>query len=102
MSTKRWRGDALATSQDDKWTFSGSWTGAEVITVTINGKVWSYTATLTVIATIIDNLITAFAALDSTIYPEFTELTATRSSSDLHLAATTPGIPFTAAVAVSG
>ena len=50
----------------------------------------------TTITTAIDNIVTAWNALDSTVYPEFAEITASRSSSKLVLTADTAGMPFVA------
>ena len=57
----------------------------------------------TTITTIIDTLVTAWNALSSTAYPEFAEITASRSSSSLVLTmdSTNAGRPFTCTVSTT-
>jgi hypothetical protein len=93
MSTRRWRGDAPAIAQVTAWVFGGTWEANDIVNVTINGKVVSVVTGSTVIATLLDTLVTA---LNASTIPEFAEITWSRSTSTLVATADTAGKPFTA------
>lgn len=101
MATKRWRPAAAAKAQVTAYVFGGTWEATDVINLTVGGKVLSVVAGSTTITTIIDSIVTAWNALDSSLYPEFAEITASRSSSSLVLTADTEGVPFACTVATT-
>jgi hypothetical protein len=94
MPTNIFTGQSPGVSQVTGWTFGGTWEVDDLVIVTINGKALSVPAGSTTIATVVDNVVTAYNL--STI-PEFTGQTASRSgTTDLRLTADTAGVPFTA------
>src|SRR5262249_43097328 len=72
-----------------------TWEVDDVIRVTIGQKVYNFTAGSTVITTILDNLVAAWNGLDATSFPEFSEITASRSASTLVLTNDVPGRTMT-------
>ncbi len=94
ISDIRWIGGAAATAQVQSYLFGGTWESTDRIQVQIGVKIYDFAAASTVIATIIDNLVTAWSALDASSYPEFAEITPTRSTSTLVLTANSPGKTF--------
>lgn len=101
MATIRWKGDAKAVAQVTTWTFGGTWEADDIITVTVGSKTVSVTAGSTTISTIIDSLVSAYNALSQSVYPEFAEMTASRSGSMFVLTADTAGRPFTITLATT-
>lgn len=101
MATRSWLGTAITTAQVTGWTFGGTWETSDVITLTIGTKTVSTTATSTTISTIIDALVTTWNALDSTDYPEFAQMTASRSSNDFRLTSDVEGLPFKVTIATT-
>lgn len=83
------------------WTFAGTWSSADIITLVVGSKATTVTAGSTTIATIIDNVVSAWNALSATDWPEFAEQTASRSGSDLRLTADTAGKPFAATLSTN-
>lgn len=79
------KGSALEVAGVLDYVFGGTWESTDVITCTIGSKSFDTTAGSTTIATIIDTIVTAFNALDADLYPEFSKITASRSSSTLRL-----------------
>lgn len=98
MATRRWLSGAAAVSGVTSSTFGGTWLVGETVTLTIGENIVVVTGASTVIATIIDGIVTALTALNSSVYPEFAEQTYSRSSSALLMTAVTAGVPFTATV----
>lgn len=98
MATIRWKGDAAPVAQVTKWTFGGTWEADDVVLLTIGSKSVSVTAGSTTITAIIDTIVAAWNALSASLYPEFAELTASRSGNDLRLTADTAGKPFTVTI----
>ena len=98
MATIRWKGDAAPVAQVTGWTFGGTWEATDVVILTIGSKSVSVVAGSTTLTTVIDNVLAAWNALSSTLYPEFAELTASRSGNDLRLTADTAGKPFTVTI----
>ena len=96
MATVYYTGNAPKIAQVQTYTFGGTWEADDVVKVAIGTKVYYFTGGSTTITTAIDNIVTAWNALDSTVYPEFAEITASRSSSKLVLTADTAGMPFVA------
>lgn len=96
MATTRWQSGAKAVAQVQSWTFAGTWEADDVVRITIGSKSYDFTGGSTTINTAIDNIVTAYNALSSTYYPEFAEMTASRSGSAFVLTADTLGKPFTA------
>lgn len=101
MATKRWTGNAAAVAQVTGYLFGGTWEATDIVNLTIGTKTVAVVTGSTVIATIIDTIVTAWAALSSTVYPEFAEITASRSTSTLVLTANTAGKPFTVTVSTT-
>ena len=100
MATKRWIGGALAVAQVDTLTVGGTIEAGDKFNITINNKTLSVSAANTDADDVAAQIATAWAALDSTYYPEFAEITAAAvgSGGQLTLTANTPGVPFTATV----
>lgn len=98
MSTRIWRGDAVAVAQVTAWAFAGTWEATDIVNITINTKTVSVTAGSTTITTIIDTIVTA---LNASTIAEFTEITWSRSSSSLVGTCDTAGVPFTATLTSS-
>lgn len=98
MATKIWQGGAPAVAQVTDFTFGGTWEADDVVIVTIGTRSVSITAGSTTTNTVVDNVVTAWNSLSSSVYPEFAEVTASRSSSNLRLTADTAGRPFTVSV----
>ena len=95
MATKQWRGDAPQSPQFVTLTVGGTIAINDTFSVTINGKVLTYTATTTTVADVATGVATAWQTLDIIAYPEFAEITATAVSTTVQLVAQTPGKPFT-------
>ncbi|MFG0240091.1 MAG: hypothetical protein ACF8CY_03410 [Gimesia chilikensis] len=108
MATCIWRGDATAVAQVIERTIGGTWANGDTITVDINGKevvatVGDDTSTAQV-ATLIKEAINGDTLSDTTAsytpstggsgIPEFAEVEASTSGSDLILTAATAGVPF--------
>src|SRR4051794_15444652 len=98
MGTVRWRGDAPAVAQVTAWVFGGTWETDDVVKVTINGKTVSVTTGSTVIATLLDTVVTA---LNASTIQEIAEITWSRSSSSLVGTCDTAGVPFTCTVSTT-
>jgi hypothetical protein len=103
MSTKRYTGGAPKVQQVTGYLFAGTWAADETVTVTVGSKAVTTTTGSTTIATIIDTLVTALAALDADLYPEFAEFTPTRSTSTLVFTVTEThaGKPITCTVSTN-
>jgi hypothetical protein len=99
MGNVIWKGNAPAVAQVQDYLFAGTWEADDVVTLTIGSKTVSVVTGSTVIATLVDAVVSAWNALTSTVYPEFAEITASRSTSTLRLTADTAGKPFTCTVA---
>lgn len=98
MATVSWIGGAAAIAQTQTYAFAGTWIVGETITITIGRKAYTYTIASATISTFLDALIVIYNALTSSAYPEFAEMTASRSSSSLVLTADTAGRPFIATI----
>lgn len=101
MANHIWIGATAPVAQVTAWVFAGTWESTDVITITIGSNVKSVVAGSTTITTIIDTIVTALAALDPVAYPEFAEITFTRSSTSLVGTAAVSGVPFTCTVATT-
>lgn len=101
MSVRTWKGQLAGVAQVTEYVFGGTWESSDVVIVTIGGKSVSITAGSTTLTTVIDNVVTAWNALDEAIYPEFAEITASRSGNNLRLTADTEGIPFACTVSTT-
>lgn len=95
MATTRWKGAAASVAQVQSYLFGGAWEATDVVNLVIGAKTLSVVAGSTTIATIIDTIVTAWSALDASLWPEFAEITPTRSTSTLVLTHGTEGVPFT-------
>ncbi len=95
MATLRWRGDAPAVAQVDTVTVGGTVEAGDKFILTISNKSLSVSASSTSTATTASEVVTAWNALSATEYPEFAEITATLSGSDVILTGDTKGKPFT-------
>jgi len=98
MATKRWRGDAPAVAQVDELTPGGTIEIGDRFLATINGKVLSYRAEDTTVASVTAGFAAAWSALDPEAYPEFAEVAAADTGTSILLTAKSPGKPFTVAV----
>jgi hypothetical protein len=98
MATIRWKGDAAPVAQVTGWTFGGTWEATDIVVLTIGSKSVSVVAGSVTITAVIDAVLAAWNALSPTLYPEFAELTASRSGSDLRLTADAAGKPFTVTI----
>lgn len=94
MGTVRWRGGAADVADVRSYTFGGTWEADDTVEAVIGSKAYLFTGGSTTITTVIDTIVTDWNALDSTLYPEFAEITASRNGNDLVLTADTEGIPF--------
>lgn len=97
MANPKWIGNAPAIAQVQAWVFGGTWETDDIVDVapgTSTVKVVSTTTGSATIATLLDTLVAALNALDSTVYPEFAEVTWSRSSSTLLATGDTAGVPF--------
>ena len=103
MATKRWIGNAPRIAQVTAYVFGGTWEATDVINLTIGSKTVSVVAGSTTITVVIDTIVTAWNALDEEAYPEFAEITASRSSSSLVLTMDSAGAgkPFTCTAATT-
>lgn len=104
MATRRFIGNAAPVA--DVWTatIGGTLEVGDVFQVTINNKTWSYSAMSTVIADVRTAMITAFNAIDQTIYPEFKEVVASASliaGAILFTGSQLPGRPTTMSFATT-
>jgi len=102
MSTVRWIGNALAVAQVDTLTVGGTIEVADEFYATINGKVFKYIGASTTAATVATGFAAAWNLLDSSLYPEFAEITAAATSGGaLTLTADTAGKPFICTVSTT-
>jgi len=82
MAVKRYTGGAPLVAQATDYVLAGTWLANETITFTVGSKTYTMTTGSTVITTILDNMIAAWAALDADVYPEFAEAAATEDGAD--------------------
>ncbi len=95
MATVVWVGGAAPQAQVQLYTFSGTWTNVDAITITVGFKSYTFTTGSATIATFLATLVTNFGLLDATLYPELAELTAANpSASTFTLTAKSPGKSF--------
>lgn len=97
MSTVEWIGNAIAAVQVREWVFGGTWEATDLIRVSPGSntaKYYEIAAGSTTITTVVDNIVTALSALDSSEYPEYAEVTWTRSGNNLVATALSAGEPF--------
>ncbi len=101
MANKYWQGGASAVAQVRRWAFAGTWEATDIVRVTIGNRIYDFTAGSTTIDTVLGNMVTAWNALSSTLYPEFAELTASADTGSDYfiLTADTAGLPFTVTLA---
>lgn len=103
MAQKTFRGDAIALKQQEDRTLSGTWEAVDKVNIAVGGKTVTIVVGSTSISTIIDNVVAAFNALDTGIYPDFAgEFTASKDgTTTLRFEADTAGVPFTVTVTVT-
>ncbi len=94
MATNVWIGSAPDVAQVETDTLSVTWIIGEHITVTIGSKAYVYSITSATISVITAALATALTALDTSIYPEFAEITWGSSATTLTATSKVPGKPF--------
>ncbi len=92
MATLRWRGDAPAVAQVTTATPANVEVGDQ-FSLTINGKTVSYTAAAATVADVVAGLA---GAVGNSEIPEFAEITASDTTTEVTLTATTAGRPFSA------
>ena len=85
MANNTWLSVAPDLPQVQSYLFGGTWEANDIIRATIGTVSVDFVAGSTTIATVIDNLIAAWALLDEDAYPQFAEITPTRSTSTLLL-----------------
>lgn len=95
MATKYWLGNSPAVAQVQNYTLAGTWEANDIIRAKIGQKSFDTSAGSTVAATIAQTFVDAWNALSQIQYPEFQEITASRSGDDIILTADTAGVPFT-------
>jgi len=95
MAQVHWRGDAPAVAQLTIATPANVEVG-DVFSLTINGKSVSYTAAAATVADVTAGLT---SAVNDSEIPEFGELVATDTATEVTLTAATLGVPFTVAAA---
>ena len=98
MANQVFRGDAPAVAQVDTLTPANVEIG-DVFTATINGKSITFTATVATVANVTAGIVAAWNV--STIQ-EFTEITATDSTTHITLMGDTAGVPFTVTSSSTG
>lgn len=102
MASNRFTGFALAVAQVDTRTVGVPSVGS-TYTITCNSKAFVYTAVSTVAADVASALVSAFNALDNSVWPEHREVTAAISSGAIiTFTAVTLGKPFTFTYAAGG
>ena len=94
MATKIWQGGAPAVAQVQDYVFTGTWEAGDIIQCTIGDVAISLAAGSTTKATIVDLIVSTWNALSATQYPQFAEITASRTGDTLRLTADTAGKPF--------
>lgn len=105
MATVNYTGNAQFAIQVDTLTISGTPAVNDVISVTCNGKVISFTATTIVVADLIAGLVAAFNSNANLEEPaiEFTEVTAlAATATTITFTSNNPGEPFTFTYAGTG
>lgn len=94
-TTHRWISGAAAVAQVQDYLFGGTWEATDIVLATIGNVQVSLGAVgSTVITTLIDTLVVAYNALDVNLYPQFAEMTASRSGNNFRLTGDTEGYPF--------
>jgi len=105
MATKIWTGNALATTHQVSLTPGGTIEAGDLFKATINGKTLSVAAPDTTAAALCLAFASAWAALDATVYPEFSEIDATlddaTTPTKVYLTARSAGVPFTITAATT-
>jgi len=98
VATRKWKGGAAAVAGVQSYLFGGTWEATDYVTLVVGDKTLTVVAGSTTISTIVDTIVTAWNALSATYYPEFSRITASRSSNSLILTADDPGVPFTCTI----
>lgn len=102
MGTVIWKGDAAPVAQVVTCTIGGTIEATDIFTVTIGSKSVSTVGGSTTAATCATAVVAALNALNTTLYPEFAEITwATTSGGAFTATAKTPGKPFTLTLATT-
>ena len=106
MATRYWKGDAQAVSQVLTLTVGGTIEADDLFKITIGSKTLTVTAGSTSAAAVAGNIVAAFNALDSRLYPEFTGSTsgaaaAVTTGGSLTLTAKKEGVPIAVTLAVT-
>ncbi len=95
MATRIWRGGASPTAQVQTYALAGTWEANDKIRAIVGAKVYDFTAGSTNTTAIVSAMVTAWNALSSTLYPEFSRITASGNSATFTLTADDAGLPFT-------
>lgn len=101
MATIRYRGDAPLAAQVTAYVFGGTWEATDVVLLTFGAISVSVVAGSTTISTVVDNVVSAWNALTEALYPQFAEITASRSSNSLVLTADNAGRAFKCTVSTT-
>lgn len=98
MATMRFIGSAASIKKVVTYAFAGTWEATDIVRVAFGSKRYDFVVGSTSIATILTSLVTAWKALDKTLYPEFFLVTPSEDSSSLTLTAVTAGEDFTCTI----
>src|SRR5690349_13497619 len=102
VATNSFIGGAAAVAGVKTWTFATAGTPGDIITVTIGSKSVTYTTTSATISVFLPLFQAFLAALSSSVYPEFTELTWTNPTTSTIVATDkTAGKPSTITIATN-
>lgn len=85
MATRTWIGNAPYVQHVRAYLFAGTWEADDINDITMGAKTVTVTTGSTTISVIIDTIVTTWNALSATSYPEFAQITASRSSNTLLL-----------------
>lgn len=96
MANKYWQGGAASIAQVNTFAFGGTWEANDLIRVAVGNRIYDFVAGSTSAATVVTNIVTAWLALDPTLFPEFAEITPSANSTTLTLTAATAGNSFVA------
>lgn len=96
MSSPRWIGGSPTRAQVTIYQFGSTWEADDIIRATIGNVSIDFVAGATLAGDVADNLAAAWVLLDSTLYPQFTKLTATvANTNEFTLTGPDTGEPFT-------
>jgi hypothetical protein len=95
------RGDAKNVYQETDYVFGGTWETTDIVNVVINNKTLAVVAGSATTATVVSTVVTAFNAVDTDLYPEFADITASADTTTLTLTSDVAGVPFTCTISTT-